>query len=79
MATIILDKEYEVYNKNKERLASESADKFVLIKGEEIVDTYTSYEDALKAGLKQFGNVPFFIRQIEYPEEVHFFFTGVAL
>lgn len=32
MATITLEKEYEVYNKNKDEFIAESQNKFVLIK-----------------------------------------------
>jgi hypothetical protein len=38
--------------------------KFVLIKGERLVDIFSAYEDALKAGYKEFGLEPFMVRQI---------------
>ena len=73
-----LEKEYQTYKANLEKLASEHLHEFVLIKNEEIVETFKSYEDALKFGLKRFGNVPFFIRKIERDEEMHFFYQGVV-
>ena len=76
---MVLEKEYEVYKKNKEKLLLENAEKFVLIKDTKIIDIYASYEDALKSGLKQFGNIPFFIKKIEREEEVNFFYNGVTV
>lgn len=76
---MILEKEYEVYKKNKEKFLIGNEGKFVLIKDMEIVDIYASYEDALKSGLKQFGNIPFFIKKIEREEEVNFFYHGVRV
>lgn len=76
---MVLEKEYEVYKKNKEKLLIGNEDKFVLIKDMEIVDIYASYEDALKSGLKQFGNIPFFIKKIEREEEVNFFMSTFSL
>jgi len=76
---MILEKEYEVYKENKEKLLIGNEGKFVLIKDMEIVDIYASYEDALKSGLKQFGNIPFFIKKIEREEEVNFFYHGVRV
>jgi len=76
---MVLKKEYEVYKKNKEKLLIGNEDKFVLIKDMEIVDIYVSYEDTLKSGLKQFGNIPFFIKKIEREEEVNFFMSTFSL
>lgn len=76
---MVLEKEYEVYKKNKEKLLIDNIGKFVLIKDTEIIDVYASYEDALKSGLKQFGNTPFFIKKIEREEEVNFFYHGVTV
>ena len=73
-----LKREYETYKAHKEDLLAKHEGKYVLIKGAEIVEVYTSYEDALKAGLKKFGNVPFLIKQIQREDEVNFFFSNVA-
>lgn len=76
---MVLEKEYEIYKKNKEKLLVENIGKFVLIKDMRIVDIYVSYEDALKSGLKEFGNIPFLIKKIEREEEVNFFYHGVVV
>ena len=73
-----LKEEYETYKAHKDELLAQNESKFVLIKGKEIVEVYASYEDALKEGLKKFGNVPFLIQQIQRGDEVNFFFSNVA-
>ena len=46
--------------------------KFVLIKAERVVDIFSSYEDALKAGYKEFGLEPFMVKQIASVEPVFY-------
>jgi len=64
-----LEKELETY-KNKLSELKQYEGKFVLIHGEEIVDTCTSYEDALKKGYKEFGLKPFLVKQIRSIEYI---------
>ena len=45
--------------------------KFVLIKGEELVDFFDTPETAYKTGVDRFGLVPFFIRQVLREEQTH--------
>ena len=45
----------------------------MLIQGERIVDTYSSYDDALKSGYKEFGLEPFLVKQILAIEPVFYF------
>lgn len=42
---------------------------FILIKGESVVDFFSSYDDALKAGYQKFGLEPFFVKQINTIEQ----------
>lgn len=70
--TVLLEKEYKFFLGHRRRLVKEHLHKFILIKDDRIVGFYDSYDRALKAGLKDFGNVPFFIKEIERHEEVHF-------
>jgi len=49
-----LEKELQTYKDNLSKLDADEG-KFVLIQGEDIVGTYTAYEDALKAGYEKFG------------------------
>ena len=43
--------------------------KFALVKGENVVGVYESYEDALKVGYEKFGLESFFIKRIQQIEE----------
>jgi adenosylmethionine-8-amino-7-oxononanoate aminotransferase len=66
-----LEKELETYkNKLPELKANEG--KFVLIKGDQIVDTYSSYEDAIKEGYAKFKLEEFLVKQIHSMEQVQF-------
>jgi hypothetical protein len=69
-AKMALEKELETYqNKLPELKAQEG--KFVLIQGDQIVDTYSTYEDAIKVAYSKFGvNTPFLVKQIRTLEQV---------
>lgn len=72
-----LEKELETYHKKlAELMASEG--KFVLISGETIVDTFSSYEDAIKEGYNKFGLKPFLVKQIRSVEDIQFISRFVA-
>ncbi|HEV2856320.1 MAG TPA: hypothetical protein VHC97_26250 [Thermoanaerobaculia bacterium] len=66
-----LEKELAVYHKKLPEL-KESEGKFVLIHEEDLVDIFTSYEDAIKAGYSQFGLEPFLVKQIHALEQAQF-------
>ncbi len=69
----ILEQEYKVYLAHLKEFISTHRNQFVLIKGEKVVSFFERYEDALQAGLQRFGNVPFFVKEVQMKEEVHFF------
>ncbi|MGH9785750.1 MAG: hypothetical protein ACRD88_16380 [Terriglobia bacterium] len=66
-----LEKEVEVY-KSKLAQLKEHEGKFVLIHGEDVVDVFSTYEDALKQGYQKFGLTPFLVKQIQTIEQVQF-------
>jgi len=68
---MILEKELATY-KNKLSQLMEQEGKYVLISGDEVIDTFTSYEDALKEGYNRFGLKPFLVKQIRGIENVQF-------
>jgi hypothetical protein len=70
-ATATLEKEMETYRRELPRLSQQEG-KFVLIHGENVVDVFTSYEDAIKAGYVAFSVDPFLVKEIEITERVHF-------
>ena len=67
-----LEKEYRLYLTNLTQFVSEHRHQYVLIRRQRVVGFYDSYEGALKAGLNSFGNVAFFIKEVEETENVHF-------
>ena len=71
------DTELETY---KTRLPewTEHEGKFVLIHGDEVVDFYSTYEDAIKVGYAKFGLTPFLVKQVNRMEPVQFVSRLVA-
>ena len=67
-----LERELEVYKNKLAELAVDEG-KFVLIHGDDVVDVYTSYEDAIKEGYVRFKlDSSFLVKQIRSVEEVQF-------
>ena len=68
-----LEKELETYRLKLPELRADNEGKFVLIHGTEVVNTYTSYEDAIRDGYARFGiDRSFLVKQIQGIEQVHF-------
>jgi hypothetical protein len=44
--------------------------KFVLIRGEEIIDFFSTYEDAIKAGYQKFRLEPFLVKRVLTTEPI---------
>jgi hypothetical protein len=71
-AKMALEKELETYNAKLPELKAQEG-KYVLIHGDQIVDTYSSYEDAMKEGYTRFKlDKPFLVKQIRSIEQVKF-------
>lgn len=65
-----LEKELETYKLKLPELKAQEG-KYALIQGADVVDTFTSYEDAIKEGYAKFGlNTEFLVKQIRSIEEV---------
>jgi hypothetical protein len=60
----VLQTEVQFYQKNKDEYLKLYKGQFVLIKGEKFIGVYTTDAEAYKAGLEQFGNQPFLIKQV---------------
>ncbi len=67
-----LEKEIATYQAKLAEIKQHEG-KFVLIQGEEVLDYFTSYDDALKEGYKRFGLTPFLVKQIHAVEPVYYF------
>lgn len=66
-----LEKELATYKANLPTLL-EKQGKYVLIHGEEVVETFAAYEDAIKDGYRRFRLEPFLVKQIEAVEKVQY-------
>lgn len=66
-----LEKEFETYKTKLPELIADEG-KFVLIHGDQVVDIYGTYEDAIKAGYQKFQLEPFLVQKIEVIEQVQF-------
>lgn len=64
-----LEKELATY-KDKLPELKEHEGKFVLIHGDQVIDFFVAYEDAIKAGYQQFKLEPFLVKQINAVERV---------
>ncbi len=72
-----LERELETYlRKLSELMANEG--KFALIHGEDVAGTFTSAEDAIKAGYDTYQLEPFLVKQIWEREPVQFISRFVA-
>jgi hypothetical protein len=72
----LFEKELATFEATKDRLLTEAGGHYVLIRGDEIVGTYESYNDAVDEGYRHFGNVPFLVKQIVPVEIPLDFATG---
>lgn len=66
-----LERELATYTTKLPELKA-NAGKYVLIHGDDVVDVFGNYDDALKEGYAKFGLTPFLVKQIEAVEHAHF-------
>ncbi|HVW76208.1 MAG TPA: hypothetical protein VHB45_01255 [Alloacidobacterium sp.] len=64
-----LEKELATYQEKLPELKQHEG-KFVLIHGNEVVDFFSTYDDAIKAGYQKFNLAPFLVKQIQTIEPV---------
>lgn len=65
-----LEREVKYYEANKKDLVKKHNGKFVLIKGDKLVESFDSEKSAYEAGLKEFGNQAFLIKRVSEKEDV---------
>lgn len=73
-----IDKEVAFFETKRAELLASAEGKFALVKGEAIIGTYDSREDALEAGYARFGGDPFLVKQIAKEDEVVYFSSMLA-
>ncbi|MDJ0835229.1 MAG: hypothetical protein QNK37_01870 [Acidobacteriota bacterium] len=66
-----LDREWTTYLAHKQDLLKRGRGRFVLIKGDRIVDFYDTQRDAVYAGYEHFGYVPFLAHRVVEDEPIH--------
>lgn len=66
-----LERELETYNRELPNLAK-AIGKFALVKGDKIIGTYSSYEDALQEGYQEFGLESFLVKEIQAVQQVQY-------
>lgn len=66
-----LEQELATYRAKLEELKAHEG-KFVLIKGDDVIDLFETYEDAIKGGYQRFNLEPFFVKRIQAVEQVQF-------
>jgi len=66
-----LEKELATYNEKLPELIPHEG-KFVLIQGDNIIDVFGTYEDAIKHGYGQFKLEPFLVKKIASIEHAQF-------
>ncbi|HVT61503.1 MAG TPA: hypothetical protein VHR45_24285 [Thermoanaerobaculia bacterium] len=67
-----LEKELETFNRKLLELKAEHEGKFALVHQDDVVDVFSSYDDAVKAGYAKFGLNPFLVKQVHAVEQAQF-------
>ena len=67
-----LEKELDTFKRKLPELKAENEGKFALVHQDEVVDVFSSYDDAIKAGYAKFGLTPFLVKQIHAVEQAQF-------
>lgn len=64
-----LKEELEYFISVKEELLKHYKGQFALIKGKELIGTYTTWEEAFNDAVEKFGNVLFLIKPVQEEDE----------
>lgn len=64
-----LEKEYNYFLKNKESLLKKYENKFIVIVGEDIIESFDSQDDALREASKKYSLGSFLIQKVSKGEE----------
>jgi hypothetical protein len=72
-----LERELATY-KNRLPELKDQEGKFVLIHGDELVDFFSTYEDAIKCGYQRYKLEPFLVKQVHATEPVFFISRSVV-
>lgn len=70
---MLLEKELKTFDKRREQLLAEVKGRFVLIKGDDVLADFASYEGTLSEGYRRFGNEAFLVQQVKENDGLNFF------
>jgi hypothetical protein len=73
----VLQTELETYDRRREELLGMALGKWVLIKGDELSGVFDTQDDAVSAGYRTFGNVPFLVKQVVPFDNPTFFLSSL--
>ena len=65
-----LERELATFEREKPRLLREHKGKFALVKGDVVVETFSTFQLAYAEGTNRFGTEPFLVRQVVEKEQV---------
>lgn len=74
----VLKRELATYDRVRDELLGTSLDRYVLIFGDDVVGVYDTERDAINEGYRQFGNVPFLVKEIVAVERPMNFLSGLV-
>jgi hypothetical protein len=70
--SMALEHELATYRANLMEMLGDEG-KFVVIRGDEVLGVWPTYEKALGAGYDEYGLEPFLVKKIQRVEPVHYF------
>jgi len=73
LGPIWLKEELEFFESMKTEWVESYRDKFVLIKGRDLIGVFDTFGDAYRVGVGKFGNNPFLIKRVSEEEQVEKF------
>jgi len=65
----MLEKERQFYAENLAEWLTRYPSKYVVVKGEELIGSFDTIEDALSEGAKRFSLEPFLVRRVQETKE----------
>lgn len=60
----VLEQELEFFDRQRLNLLARAPGKYALVKGDELIGVFDSELEAVRAGYRQLGNVPFLVKHI---------------
>jgi hypothetical protein len=74
-----LEQELQTFHEQKDHLLEKYKDRYVLIKGDDVLADFESRGDALREGYKRFGHEAFLVKKVEEVEQINVFRSVLAV